>query len=166
MTSESKKTRRRYGAQFKAMVLAQCEEPGVSVAQVAMSHGIDDNVVHRWRQLAREGEAAPQKAGEFIALPMKAAGAATSAPADIHVELRRGHVTMIVTWPASAAADFAIWTRELLRMIRVDSVWLAVRPLDMRLGTEAALARVVTVFGAAHPHHAYLFANRRANRAT
>ncbi len=49
-------------------------------------------------------------------------------------------------------------------MIRVDEVWMAVQPLDMRLGTEAALARVVTVFGAAHPHHAYLFANRRANR--
>lgn len=49
-------------------------------------------------------------------------------------------------------------------MIRVDSVWMAVQPLDMRLGTEAALARVVTVFGAAHPHHAYLFTNRRANR--
>ncbi len=37
MTSESGKTRRRYGAQFKAMVLAQCDEPGMSVAQVAMS---------------------------------------------------------------------------------------------------------------------------------
>jgi transposase len=49
-------------------------------------------------------------------------------------------------------------------LIRVDAVWMAVQPLDMRLGTEAALARVVTVFGAAHPHHAYLFANRRANR--
>jgi transposase len=49
-------------------------------------------------------------------------------------------------------------------LIRVDAVWLAVQPLDMRLGTEAALARVVTVFGAAHPNHAYLFANRRANR--
>ena len=49
-------------------------------------------------------------------------------------------------------------------MIRVNSVWLAVEPLDMRAGTEAALARVVHVFGAAHPHHAYLFANRRANR--
>ena len=34
----------------------------------------------------------------------------------------------------------------------------------MRAGTEAALARVVRVFGAARPHHAYLFANRRANR--
>jgi hypothetical protein len=34
-------------------------------------------------------------------------------------------------------------------VIRVDAVWLAVEPLDMRAGTEAALARVVTVFGAA-----------------
>lgn len=49
-------------------------------------------------------------------------------------------------------------------MIRVDAMWLAVEPLDMRAGTEAALARVVNVFGAARPHHAYLFANRRANR--
>lgn len=49
-------------------------------------------------------------------------------------------------------------------VICVDAVWLAVEPLDMRAGTEAALARVVNVFGAAKPHHAYLFANRRANR--
>lgn len=49
-------------------------------------------------------------------------------------------------------------------MIRVDALWLAVEPLDMRAGAEAALARVVSVFGAARPHHAYLFANRRANR--
>ena len=50
------------------------------------------------------------------------------------------------------------------QVIRVDALWLAIEPLDMRAGTEAALARVVRVFGAARPHHAYLFANRRANR--
>jgi len=49
-------------------------------------------------------------------------------------------------------------------MIRVDVVWLAVEPIDMRVGTETALARVVRVFGEARPHHAYLFTNRRANR--
>lgn len=49
-------------------------------------------------------------------------------------------------------------------MIRVDRVWLAVDPMDMRAGLEATLARVVRVFGAAHPHHAYAFANRRATR--
>lgn len=40
---------------------------------------------------------------------------------------------------------------------------MATEPIDMRAGTKA-LARVVKVFGAAHPHHAYLFANRRADR--
>lgn len=49
-------------------------------------------------------------------------------------------------------------------MIRVEAIWLAVNPLDMRAGTETALARVIEVFGAARPHHAYLFANQRANR--
>jgi transposase len=50
------------------------------------------------------------------------------------------------------------------RVIRIDEAWLAVDPLDMRAGFDTVLARVVKVFGAAHPHHAYLFANRRANR--
>ena len=49
-------------------------------------------------------------------------------------------------------------------MIRMEAVWLAVEPLDMRAGTDAILARIVTVFGQARAHHAYLFANRRANR--
>ncbi|MBK6598862.1 MAG: IS66 family insertion sequence element accessory protein TnpB [Proteobacteria bacterium] len=37
-------------------------------------------------------------------------------------------------------------------------------PLDIRAGTDTVLARVVSVFGQARAHHAYLFANRRANR--
>ena len=49
-------------------------------------------------------------------------------------------------------------------MIRIEAVWLAVEPLDMRAGTDTALARVIQVFGEARAHHAYLFANRRANR--
>lgn len=49
-------------------------------------------------------------------------------------------------------------------MIRVEAIWLACEPLDMRAGTETALGRVVSVFGQARPHHAYLFANRRATR--
>lgn len=49
-------------------------------------------------------------------------------------------------------------------MIRIDAVWLAVEALDMRAGTDTALARVVRVFGEARAHHAYVFTNRRANR--
>jgi len=49
-------------------------------------------------------------------------------------------------------------------MIPIQAIWLASEPLDMRAGTDTTLARIVNVFGAAHPHTAYLFANRRANR--
>lgn len=49
-------------------------------------------------------------------------------------------------------------------MIKIHAIWLSTAPLDMRAGTDTALARVVAVFGAAHPHHAYCFANKRANR--
>ena len=49
-------------------------------------------------------------------------------------------------------------------VIRVDAVWLAVDPIDMRAGADRLLARVVQVFGAAQAHHGYLFANARASR--
>ncbi|MDU7589036.1 MAG: transposase, partial [Acidovorax sp.] len=52
MTDAKKNTRRRYDAELKQQILAQCAEPGASVASIAMSHGINANVVHKWRRLA------------------------------------------------------------------------------------------------------------------
>ena len=49
-------------------------------------------------------------------------------------------------------------------MIRIDSLWLAVEPTDMRAGAQRLLASVVQVFGSAQAHHGYLFANARATR--
>ena len=49
-------------------------------------------------------------------------------------------------------------------MIRIDALWLAAEPQDMRAGTERLLARVVQVFGSAQAYHGYLFANARASR--
>ena len=34
-------------------------------------------------------------------------------------------------------------------MIRIDAVWLSSAPLDMRAGTDTALARALAVFGCA-----------------
>lgn len=36
-------------------------------------------------------------------------------------------------------------------LIRIDAIWLATEPVDMRAGAETLLARVVKVFGAARP---------------
>jgi transposase len=124
MTSESGKTRRRYGAQFKAMVLAQCDEPGMSVAQVAMSHGINDNVVHRWRQLARQERSARRDAADaqpsverpagFVPLALPAPDA-PPVTADVRLEIQRGAVTVGVAWPEKALGELAGFVRELLK---------------------------------------------------
>ncbi|WP_331457897.1 IS66 family insertion sequence element accessory protein TnpB [Burkholderia sp. MSMB1552] len=53
---------------------------------------------------------------------------------------------------------------RLAAVIRIEAIWLATEPLDMRAGTETILARVVKVFGSARPHHAYLFANKNSTR--
>jgi transposase len=123
MASDKTLTRRRYSQAKKAQVLAQCCEPGASVAKVAQAHGINANIVHRWRQLARQGSViTPAKSPGFIALPLPALAApststaSASAPsADIRIELQRGPLALRVTWPTSAAQELAAWTRELLR---------------------------------------------------
>jgi transposase len=115
MGSEKTGTRRRYGADAKARVLAECDVAGASVAKVAMAHGINANVVHRWRQLAREGEV-PVKAVNREFVPVALPAQPDSTPVgEIRIELRRGAVAMTVVWPVSAATEFAVWMRELLR---------------------------------------------------
>lgn len=116
MASDKVAGRRRYSQELKAEVMAECDAAGASVAKVAMSRGINANVVHRWRQLARECEQATvAKPREFVAVTIAPQPAMQAQACGIEVELRRGAVTMKVTWPVAAAADFAAWTRELLR---------------------------------------------------
>ena len=117
MERERPASRRSYSAQLKALVLEQCAAPGVSVAKVALSHGINANVVHRWRQLAREGTAdRPMSVGEFVPVSVSAPASSThQSSADIRIELRRGATTMAITWPSAAASECVAWMRELLR---------------------------------------------------
>ena len=105
MASEQTARRRRYGQEMKSQVLAECDVPGASVAKVAMSHGINANVVHRWRKLARgASEVVVVKPREFVPVALEEAGEPRSSERGIEVELRRGAVTMKLTWPLSAAA--------------------------------------------------------------
>ena len=108
--------RRRHGTELKAKVLAECGAPGASVAQVAMAHGLNANLVHKWRRQAGAAmlSVASPEAHTFI--PMTMAPAASSAViSDIRIELRRGATAINVTWPMAASAQCAGWLRELLK---------------------------------------------------
>jgi len=80
-------------------------------------HGINANLVHRWRrQAAAKGQGRRGKAelAEFVPMAITAAPV-VSAPEDIRIELRRGACAVSIAWPTSAATVCAGWLRELLR---------------------------------------------------
>ena len=45
---ETNRSRRTYAQQFKREVIAQCQVPGASVSAIALSHGINANVIRKW----------------------------------------------------------------------------------------------------------------------
>ena len=114
--SDSKARRRRHDAQLKERVLSECAEPDASVAKIALEHGLNANLVHKWRRLAareRCEAAAPTPAREFVALALPPSAPAPAA--DIRIELRRGALAVSVSWPVTALPECAAWLRELLR---------------------------------------------------
>jgi transposase len=108
--------RRRHGASLKAQILAECERPGASIAAVAMAHGVNANLVHKWRARAseRQDTAVTAPNVSFVPVPLQAA-ALTAEVTELRIELRRGPVTAMVSWPMASAAECAAWMREVLR---------------------------------------------------
>ena len=118
----SKRTpRRRHGVELKAQVLAECEEPGASIAAVSQSHGLNANFVHKWRRAQRRAlavtatQASDDTTSTFVALQLPPQATAVSVLPDIRIELRRGATTVNIAWPGQAASECAAWLRELLR---------------------------------------------------
>lgn len=114
MATGNSHRRRRYGAELKAQILAECAAPGASVARVAMLHGINANIVHGWRKQAREAGAVAV-AEQFVPVAVAPVVPREVDECAIEVELRGGGITVKLSWPLSASMDLSIWMRELLR---------------------------------------------------
>lgn len=114
MEAEQSRKRRRYSRELKAQILAECEVPGISVAKVALAHGINANIVHGWRKLARCAEPAVVRQ-EFVPVSVAPSAQEHCDDRGIELELRRGTMAIKLLWPTSAATALALFTRELLR---------------------------------------------------
>ena len=53
VSTEQRPRRREYCVEFKSSVLEQCPQPGASLAGIALGHGINPNMVHRWMREER-----------------------------------------------------------------------------------------------------------------
>jgi transposase len=135
-----------HDAEFKTKVLAECQQPGASVAAVALAHGLNVNLLRKWlvgRGIKRTGLAAPRTVtrkpvgvdttgSSLQFIPVEIAPAPVAAPAaeseqarspsfeEIHVELTRGATQLHVRWPSTEAAACTAWLRELAAVALKD----------------------------------------------
>lgn len=99
-----------YPKPFKAQVVQECLQPGATISSVAISHGINANVIRKWLPLYREQPVASQPA--FV--PVRAA-AKRPADSTVTIELLFGDRLMTLKWPASDPEGCARFVRELLQ---------------------------------------------------
>lgn len=108
--------RRSYSKAFKAQVVQECCLPGNSVASVALSHGINTNVVHRWRRLAAACQPSTEALPAFLPVMLEPpAQSVISSRAEIRIEISHRRTTLAVHWPAADAEGCARFMRELLQ---------------------------------------------------
>jgi len=108
--------RRFYSPERKLQVVTQCGQPGASIAAVALGHGINANIVHRW---LREHSQSPLVVQSPAFVPVTL-GQALPAPTpqsapDIRIEVQRANTTIVVKWPLEGSNACAAWLREWLR---------------------------------------------------
>ena len=119
MASEARTTqvpkRRFYSPELKLQVVSACAQPGASIAGVALQHGINANIVHRWLREHSAGTLIirPQT---FVPVTLRAdSDAAAPQPTGaIRVEVKRANATIVVHWPLADGPACAQWLRECL----------------------------------------------------
>ena len=104
--------RNTYSKSFKTQIMQECQQPGVSIAGVALSHGINANVVRRWISVDRN--TVSQHLPAFIPLKLEpTTQASPETPISIDVPCGKGKLT--VRWPNRDPHGCAQFVRELTR---------------------------------------------------
>jgi transposase len=63
-------TKRRHSAAFKRKILELTEQPGASVAAVALEHGVNANLVFKWRRAKLDRKRSPRVSHQPVLLPV------------------------------------------------------------------------------------------------
>ena len=112
------KPRRRYTRAFKLQVLAEAGQPGESLAAVAVRHGLNPNMVHKWRKtLQRPAQT------EFLRLPATTPSTQTASTVPscagqhdtIRMEVPTPQGQLVVHWPVRQLPESIAWLRALTR---------------------------------------------------
>ena len=114
------RTRRRHGEEFRARVVAACRQPGVSVAGVALAHGLNANLVRRWIKDSDGGLAATRRLpGKAVTAPLTVVPVAVESMDErqddaIRIDIRRAGLAVQLAWPATRMSELRGLLTDLL----------------------------------------------------
>ncbi|RMM00921.1 Transposase [Pseudomonas amygdali pv. eriobotryae] len=100
-----------YPKPFKAQVVQECLSPDVSIASVALRHGINANLVRKWIPIYRDRQASALPA--FVPLKLETALATTARQDVARIDISSGQRTVTVNWPISDPDGCARFIRSL-----------------------------------------------------
>lgn len=101
-----------YSQSFKAQVVQECLRPGISIASVALRHGINANLVRKWIPVPRDHQVPALLA--FVPLSLEPC-VQPDQQMSVIIEVPFGQQTLTVTWPSSNPEGCARFIRGLTR---------------------------------------------------
>jgi transposase len=91
--------RRYHSAELKAQLIALCQQPGVSVAGVALSHGLNANLLRRW--IRQYSDSMPRLSPSMVPIRLEAPARAPSDDALV-LDIQKGSARVTIRCPASS----------------------------------------------------------------
>jgi len=117
-----RRRRRRHSPAFKADAIGACQQPGVSIAAVALARGLNANMLRNWvKKAERSGRPiairniVPSLAMDTTQGFMPVSLPAAPTESAIRIEVRRNGRSVSIEWPASAASECAQLLRVLMK---------------------------------------------------
>ena len=112
LPSKPKRKRRIHRSEFKAKVVALCQEPNVSRAEIARRFDLNDNLVHKWCVEAKRKGIANQSP-EFIQLPAPRQTETTFSQTYVTFDYTTDKGRLTVKWPMSEIEHSVLWIKAL-----------------------------------------------------
>ena len=103
--------RHSYPKPFKAQVVQEYLHAGASIASVALSHGINANLVRKWIPLYRDADSKNLPA--FIPLKLEPSVHDRPEPS-IRIDVPSEHGSLVVNWPVNDPEGCARFIRGLI----------------------------------------------------
>jgi transposase len=102
-------------------MVAACLRPGVSVSAIALTNGLNTNLLRRWVKESREriGTDKPlainRPHGAMTVVPVTLASAEDRGREEIRIDIRRTGTTVQLSWPTTRTHELSVLLKELLK---------------------------------------------------